>query len=78
MTPEMITVVDPSRLDQDALDTIDAVLSLYLSKSSQWLSELTHAEDPWKNARIGLSPGERGNKEITLGAMKEYYESISE
>lgn len=76
ITPEMITDVKPSNLDQDALDTIDAVLSVYMDKPSHWLSELTHTEKPWKDARIGLAPGERGNNVITHGAMREYYESL--
>ena len=36
--------------------TIDAVLDFYGKKSSQWLSDLTHSEDPWIRARKGLSP----------------------
>jgi uncharacterized phage-associated protein len=64
---------DPSKLDKDARDTIDAVLHHYGDKSSQWLSDLTHREDPWRNARTGLQDGERGQVEITLGAMADYY-----
>jgi len=63
-------------LDKDAVETIDAVLSYYGDKSSQWLSDLTHNEDPWKDARHGLGPGERGNREITLASMANYYSSI--
>jgi len=37
------------------------------------LSALTHQEDPWLDARRSLHPGERGNQEITLAAMAEYY-----
>lgn len=39
---------------------IDIVLKDYGDKSSQWLSELTHLEDPWKESRKGLLPNERG------------------
>jgi len=58
--------------------TIDAVLKYYGDKSSQWLSELTHKEDPWLHARknAGLKPGERGSTEITHAAMAEYYSSL--
>lgn len=56
--------------------TIDAVLSYYGDKSSQWLSDLTHREDPWMDARKGLSPGARGNKIITHASMAEYYEAL--
>jgi uncharacterized phage-associated protein len=65
---------DPDALDPVAKETVDIVLNYYGGKSSQWLSELTHEEKPWKDARIGLAPGVRGEKEITLAAMQEYYE----
>jgi uncharacterized phage-associated protein len=58
------------------IETIDRVLEFYSDKSSQWLSDLTHKEDPWLNARQGLIPGERGNNEITHAAMAEYYGSL--
>ncbi len=63
-------------LRQEDQGTVDAVLSFYGDKSSQWLSNLTHQEDPWLNARKGLSPGERGQNPITLADMAEYYGSI--
>jgi len=52
------------------------VLDFYGKKDSQWLSNLTHREDPWVSAREDLAPGERGNTEITLAAMAEYYSSL--
>src|SRR5438128_2146383 len=39
------------KLDKPALETIDAVLSTYGDKTSQWLSNLTHQESPWRDAR---------------------------
>lgn len=67
---------NPGNLDPVAVETIDAVLHYYGDKSSQWLSELTHSERPWVDARCGLAPGERGSREITLAAMHEYYDSL--
>jgi uncharacterized phage-associated protein len=66
---------NPTALDSNQRETIDAVLATYGCKSSQWLSELTHSEAPWQEARsrAGLSLGERGNSEITLDDMAEYY-----
>ncbi|MBS1812785.1 MAG: DUF4065 domain-containing protein [Acidobacteria bacterium] len=58
-------------------ETVDSVLKFYGDKTSQWLSDLTHREDPWLIAREGLSLGERGDKEITLDDMLEYYSKIS-
>lgn len=67
---------NPENLDKVSIETIDAVLHYYGDKSSQWLSELTHSERPWLDARCGLAPGERGSREITLASMHEYYESL--
>lgn len=64
---------DPGRLDATAIETVEAVLGTYGDKSSQWLSNLTHEEDPWKHAREGLAPTERGESVISLESMCEYY-----
>ncbi|WP_207958398.1 Panacea domain-containing protein [Caballeronia sp. SBC1] len=58
-------------------ETIDAVLDAYGKRSAQWLSDQTHAEAPWLNARENLPDNERGNAEITLASMAEYYSSLS-
>lgn len=67
---------DASKLDPEATGTIEAVLKFYGGKPAHWLSELTHMEKPWIDARGGLPPGERGNREITHASMAEYYSSI--
>jgi uncharacterized phage-associated protein len=66
----------PENLTAVQNETIDSTLAYYGTKSSQWLSELTHSEDPWLLAREGLAPLERGNREITLASMVEYYSSL--
>ncbi|MCP3388894.1 DUF4065 domain-containing protein [Bradyrhizobium sp. CCGB12] len=67
---------DPDKLDKDAKETIDGVLSYYGDKSPQWLSDLTHAESPWKDARGDLPSGASCQREITQEAMAAYYESL--
>ena len=67
---------DPTALDVDALETVNVVLKSYGSMSGQQLSDLTHAEGPWKDARKGLPANERGNREITHGSMFEFYDSL--
>jgi uncharacterized phage-associated protein len=67
----------PEALSQEQRDTVDAVLVFYGEKPSQWLSDLTHSERPWIEARQGLAPGERGQNEITHASMAEYYGSLS-
>lgn len=64
-------------LNSDQIATVDSVLAFYGDKSSQWLSDLTHSEDPWRDARKGLAPSERGNHEITHASMAEYYSRIA-
>ena len=66
-----------ANLDAVARETVEAVLNMYADKTSYWLSNLTHQEDPWRNARVGLRPGEKGHRVITLAAMHEYYSSLS-
>ena len=67
---------DPEKLDDLAKETIDSVLSHYGDKSSQWQSNLTHREAPWRDARIGLADGERGSVEITFGALADFYGAL--
>jgi uncharacterized phage-associated protein len=62
-----------NRLSRNQKETIDAVLVYYGNRSSQWLVDLTHKESPWREARKGLSPGERGDRVITHEAMALYY-----
>ena len=64
------------KLDAAQRETVDAVLGFYGDKTSQWLSDLTHREAPWRDARKGIAPGERGDREITQAAMAEYYGSL--
>lgn len=73
-----LPVGDFNRLTDDERESIDIVLEHYGPKSAQYLSELTHAEQPWIAAREGLAPGERGSNEITVESMVEYYGSISD
>ena len=67
---------DKRNLNETQKETIDSVLEFYGDKKSQWLSDLTHMEDPWKEARKGIPDNERGNKVISHASMIEYYSSI--
>ena len=67
---------DAAALSGPERETVDSVLKFYGDKEGQWLSDLTHREDPWKNAREGLTPGEYGDKEISHAALAEYYRSL--
>lgn len=67
---------DASALTESQAGTVDAVLDFYGDKAASWLSELTHIEAPWREAREGLPAGARSESEITHAAMAEYYESL--
>ena len=66
----------PKNLTKDQLETIDAVLGFYGDKSAQWLSDLSHAEAPWKSARTGIPDGIRGEIVIPKQNLAEYYGSL--
>lgn len=67
---------DSSNLDEKAKETVEAVVDHYGNKTAQELSERTHLEAPWINARKGLPDVERGSEEITNAAMHEYYSGL--
>jgi uncharacterized phage-associated protein len=67
---------DKNGLNLEEKETVDAVLKFYGTKTGFYLSELTHREQPWREARKGLAPGELGNQEITKASMRDYYGSL--
>lgn len=67
---------NPKRLTKDEKETIDAVLRDYGDKTASWLSDLTHREAPWRDARKGIAEGERSNRVISIGAMADYYGNL--
>ncbi|MEM6190471.1 Panacea domain-containing protein [Shewanella scandinavica] len=73
---DLFDSADESNLDEDARDTIDQVLKVYGDKTAQWLSNLTHEETPWLNARGEQSPLARSNSVISKGSMHEYYSGL--
>jgi uncharacterized phage-associated protein len=68
---ERVSSGSVAALSEEQTDTIDEVLNFYGDKSAQWLSDLTHLEDPWKEAWA-----KGANSVITKEALAEYYSSI--
>lgn len=60
-------------LNADQTDTIDRVLEHYGDRNAQWLSQLTHMEDPWNEAREGIPAGAGCDRVITKESMARYY-----
>jgi len=67
---------DSTKLSTIQKETIDNVLKFYGDKNSQWLSDLTHSENPWKDSRKGYGSGERCSVVIPHSSMFEYYNSL--
>lgn len=67
---------DSRKLSKSQAESVDAVLDHYGSKTAFYLSELTHRESPWLDARAGLSPSERSSSEISVASMSEFYGSL--
>lgn len=75
-TISAVAIGNPDLLDKNQKETIDAVLDYYGNKPSQWLSDLTHMEDPWRLTRTGLPEMQRGSRVIGLDVISEYYGSL--
>lgn len=54
-------------------ETIDQVLAHYGVHDAQWLSQLTHMEDPWKLARKDIPLGRGCNHIISKESIAMYY-----
>lgn len=64
---------DIAALDEDARSAVEEALSIYGRHTSTWLQAQTHIDEPWRQARRGLSDDARGGRQITPKAMLDYY-----
>ncbi|WP_424465450.1 Panacea domain-containing protein [Pseudoclavibacter helvolus] len=69
---------NPDALNADQRETVDAVLSAYGDLSGQQLSDKTHEERPWLEAREGLSPGNRSQKNLDLNTMQDFFGGLDQ
>ena len=46
----------PTGLTDDERESVEAIVKYYGEYTGQQLSDFTHSEPPWKDAREGLSP----------------------
>lgn len=67
---------NPDALTAEQRETVDVVLRDYGGKPAQWLSDLSHAEDPWKRVWGGRKLGDVCHDEITLDSMLSYYSAL--
>ena len=64
---------DSNNLSENQKDSINLVLDYYAQHNAQWLSQLTHMEDPWLQARVNVPAGESSSNIITKESMALYY-----
>jgi len=57
-------------------ENMGKVLEFYGDKTAQWLSNLTHQENPWLDARDGSPVGAPSEVVIPQSAIHEYYSSL--
>jgi uncharacterized phage-associated protein len=67
---------DPGALTKSERETIDVVLAGYGGLTGRALSHLTHAEDPWLEARGDLGPTDRSTATISPESMFEFYTAL--
>ncbi len=69
---------DASVFEQEELNILDLVWSVYGKYDAKYLERLTHAERPWVNARQGLDHKERCNNIISKQETQDYYSGLRE
>lgn len=67
---------DSSKLTKAQRCNVDKVIKFYGDKTAQWLSNLTHQENPWLNARGDLPVGTSSEVVIEKASIHEYYSSL--
>lgn len=67
---------DSAKLTDNQKDTINTVLEHYAPHDAQWLSRLTHMEDPWNEARANIPLGSKCDNIVSKESMAKYYGGI--
>ncbi|MEY8315389.1 Panacea domain-containing protein [Adlercreutzia muris] len=67
--------LDSGALSEAEKATIDHVLSRLKDWTGAQLSNLTHSEAPWQEARAGLAPNARSTRPITNHRIRTFYET---
>lgn len=62
--------------NKDQIETMDVIIKDYGEETPHWLSELTHSERPWQEARKGIPPLERSTEIISKESMQDFYGAI--
>jgi hypothetical protein len=68
---------NPDNLSKDERETVDAVLFAYGKLTGQQLSDKSHAERPWMEARAGMPAGRASSTVIDLETMQDYFGGLA-
>ncbi|WP_255396205.1 Panacea domain-containing protein [Kocuria sp. CNJ-770] len=68
---------DAGALTPEERETVDAVLEHYGDLTGQTLSDMTHEERPWKEARGDLPLGARCQTQLSLDTMQDYFGDLA-
>jgi uncharacterized phage-associated protein len=73
--PIAAEVSPPADLPPEIVAHLKEVMDTYGVLSAYELERMTHSEDPWKDARLGLPPDEASTVAIPAEAMARFYHS---
>lgn len=59
--------------DKEVVEVLEQVLEAYGNVSSKTLEQMTHQDQPWKEARGSLSPEARCTNIMSKEKMKDYF-----
>lgn len=68
---------DVTKLTTPARKTVNLVAAMFGKFTGDQLSDMTHRERPWINARAGLSPTARSRRHISHEDMARYYGALA-
>lgn len=64
------------KLTRNQMDSIDSVMEFYGSRDSYYLTQLSIAESPWRDARVNIRPGQKEGPTIPKESLTTYYASL--
>jgi uncharacterized phage-associated protein len=67
---------DLAKFSPTQIETLEAIVRDYGDMDPLELSNLSHIELPWREARIGVAPGVRSENIISKEAMEIYYNGL--
>ena len=67
---------DPTKLTKEQKEIIDKVIKVYGKLTGQELSDLTHSEAPWLDARKDCEETQRSSCIIPVSELYEYYSTL--